>query len=517
MPGWDSVVKLSERDFALLNSLKSMYPRVIMHKDVKELSKKILECAGLVDQGCLLFSSPGSAAECCIYVTSTKRGENMASPEQVSRRSFRGKNTVYAVFFPREKAAVFQSFWTNAGIGISSRFAEGNLEQIERLKEVTDEATAPNMMDSEAHRTVSQRLADLFEREPLIPREAKVSPKDVFFFPTGMAAIYSVHKYLLTKLNMQTVLFGFAFSSTIRVFQEFGPECKFYGLGTNEEIDELEQYLDGEYAAGRSIQAVWAEFPSNPLLFTPNLDRLRELADKHAFVLIVDDTISSVCNVDLLGAADIVVTSLTKSFNGYADVMAGSALLNPSSPKYPELRALFHECHVNDFYIDDAEALAENSKDYLIRSEVLNRNAATLVDYLSARLSEPACSVARVFYPNTSPSAQNYRRYMRPPTAHFVPGYGCLFSVEFKRMEATIAFYEHLNVHKGPHLGAHLTLAFPYAKGIYGKELEWAARYNLRETQIRISVGLEDEATLLQDFAVALRAADAAYLEFKRY
>jgi cystathionine gamma-synthase len=96
---------------------------------------------------------------------------------------------------------------------------------------------------------------------------------------------------------------------------------------------------------------------------------------------------------------------------------------------------------------------------------------------------------------------------MRPATEHFKPGFGCLFAVEFEDLAATKAFYDNLNVHKGPHLGAPFTLAFAYTMCAYKSKLDWASRYGLRPTQLRISAGLEDTATLLQDFKVAVAAA----------
>jgi len=58
------------------------------------------------------------------------------------------------------------------------------------------------------------------------------------------------------------------------------------------------------------------ECPSKPLLVSENLDRLRSSAVNYCFTLMVDDTIGVFCNVDALGAADVIITSLTKSFNG---------------------------------------------------------------------------------------------------------------------------------------------------------------------------------------------------------
>lgn len=65
------------------------------------------------------------------------------------------------------------------------------------------------------------------------------------------------------------------------------------------------------------------EFPSNPLLRSPNLQRLRDLADKYEFLVIVDETIGNFVNVEVMPYADIVVSSLTKVFSGDANVMGG--------------------------------------------------------------------------------------------------------------------------------------------------------------------------------------------------
>ena len=331
-----------------------------------------------------------------------------------------------------------------------------------------------------------------------------------------MSSIYLPHRYLLSKFNGTTVLFGFAFHSTIHVFEDYGPGFILLGLGTEEELDQLESHLQAELKEGKKVQAVWCEFPANPILITPNLGRLRTLADKYGIVLIVDDTIGSFCNVDVMGAADISVTSLTKSFSGYADVMGGCAVLNPSSPRYTQLKGLFGEHYQNYMYSADAEVLEQNSRNYIERSITLNNNTARLVSYLQTQADNPTSSVAKLYYPSVSPSRPNYEARMRKPTPDFTPGYGCLFSMEFDSVASTIAFYDNLHVHQGPHLGAHLTLAMPYVKGLYGKQLEWAAGYGLRETQVRIAPGLEGTEELLEIFKNAVRVADEVKAEVRR-
>ena len=76
------------------------------------------------------------------------------------------------------------------------------------------------------------------------------------------------------------------------------------------------------------MTALFCEFPSNPLLRSPDLASIRKLADKHGFVIVVDETIGNFVNVEVLPFADVVVSSLSKVFSGDANVMGGRSALN---------------------------------------------------------------------------------------------------------------------------------------------------------------------------------------------
>ena len=69
--------------------------------------------------------------------------------------------------------------------------------------------------------------------------------------------------------------------------------------------------------------ALFTEFPSNPLLRCADLPRLRKLADKYDFLIVVDETIGNLVNVEVLPYADVVVSSLSKVFSGDSNVMGG--------------------------------------------------------------------------------------------------------------------------------------------------------------------------------------------------
>lgn len=124
-------------------------------------------------------------------------------------------------------------------------------------------------------------------------------------------------------------LIRFPYTDTLKILQKWGPGCHFLGNGLDADIPELRQILETSNQASSSssppqpILALFCEFPSNPLLRSPNLAELRKLADEFGFLIIVDETIGNFVNVDVLKHADIVVSSLTKVFSGETNVMGG--------------------------------------------------------------------------------------------------------------------------------------------------------------------------------------------------
>ncbi|RYP61576.1 hypothetical protein DL769_007641 [Monosporascus sp. CRB-8-3] len=515
LPTWENVEKYGADSSVVIATFHNAYPRMKPHRDITDLSTAILKSIGADNEACFLFSSLQSAEECVEYATSSGRDngadKSPVAADQIKIRTFTAKDKFFAVLFPSNKYHVVRGFWSTPGAGVSSRFAEANLKCLGRLTEVPvveDEKSRPGF-EGLAHKLVRDRIIQYLDRAPLDPaRQPRPTTSDVYFFPTGMASIYKPHSYLLKLHHGTTVLFGMAFMNTLTAFEEFGPGYKFFGLGTDDDLRELGRFLEEERNCGRKVQAIWAEFPANPLLVCPNIVKLRELADEYDAVLAIDDTIGSWANIDITRMADMLVTSLTKSFNGYADVIAGSAILNPASRKYRELKSLFDKYYVPELYMDDAEALERNSRDYLSRTAKLNHNASSLVQYLQSCAEDPSCAVRQVHYPSVDPSGERFKRFMRPATADFTPGYGCLFTVELDDLPTTAAFYDNLNVHNSVHLGAPFTLAFAYTMCTYKNKLDWAARYGLKPTQIRISAGLEDTDQLLVDFRIAVEAAN---------
>ena len=118
----------------------------------------------------------------------------------------------------------------------------------------------------------------------------------------------------------------FPYTDTLKILQKWGPGCHFFGHGLDSDIDALETLLESEYKNDPSdppVQALFTEFPGNPLLRSADLERLRTLANKYDFLIVIDETVGNFINVRTFEYADLVVNSLSKIFSGSANVLGG--------------------------------------------------------------------------------------------------------------------------------------------------------------------------------------------------
>ena len=323
-----------------------------------------------------------------------------------------------------------------------------------------------------------------------------VDEDDVYLFPAGMNAIFNAHRALLCALPpLKSINFGFPYVDTLKILQKFGPGCLFYGHASAEDLDDLEVRLKG----GERFLALFCEFPGNPLLTCPDLRRIRSLADEFGFAVVVDETIGTFANVNVLHAADIVVTSLTKIFSGDANVMGGAAILNPDGRYYADLKHALKQTFEDTFWSEDVVFLERNSRNFLGRVDRINTNAEAICDILREHRL-----VKSVYYPKYNDSRSNYDA-CRLPTG----GYGGLLSVVFHQKTQAQAFYDAMEMAKGPSLGTNFTLCSPYVLLAHYSELPWAAELGVDPDLIRVSVGLEDTHKLRESFSRALRVADA--------
>ncbi|KAK1754854.1 pyridoxal phosphate-dependent transferase [Echria macrotheca] len=523
-PGWDAVTTFRRGDPELFASLRSIYPRLGPFFQAKELMDRVHSALGLDSSKSVVgfvdrhvFGIVGGLDLGC-------RGGEADEEEVVDLRVVEiGEVRLYVVVVPVDDTEATKKrvlgIWQNMGLVVSTRLAEDLLSQEMNVLAADDEEdgkTKGGLAESAAHGALRQKIAGLVGHG--------VSEGDVFLYPTGMAAVHQAMRVVLQQQGRRknvVVGVGALFQSTWHVFKDAPGGFKHFGDVGPGLIQKLEAYVVEEKAAGRGgVAFVFVEFPSNPILESADLTGLRVLANKYDFLLIVDDTIGSFCNVDVLPVADILVTSLTKSFSGYANVMAGSLVLPPSSRHHPSLHLTAQALHTNTLYARDAAVLLSNSADYLTRSAILNRNASAVASLLHSSISSlPTSPIKAVLYPPYTKTHENYLSFLRQhhpnPTPDFPssPGYGCLLSIDFNSEPAARAFYETIQFHHTPHLGAHETLVLNLNVLAWSADAEMAAyqaSFGVGQLQVRISVGLEDVDVLLATTQLALEAAAAA-------
>lgn len=268
-----------------------------------------------------------------------------------------------------------------------------------------------------------------------------------------------------------------------------------YKYGTEEELDNLEKLI--QY--GQQVHVLFCELPSNILLSSINLLKIRALADKYGFIVACDDTVAGHVNLDALPYVDVMVTSLTKTFSGASNVTGGSLVINPSSRHHDTIQAALSANYEDMYFPLDYSALKDNCQDMAWRVQRCGENTIPLVELLS---SHP--SIAKVHHPTISPTLANYKSVMRQNG-----GYGNVLSIVFHNPRTAEYFYDILDVCKGSSFGTNFTLLIPYVQLANYWNREKVPKYGVPQHILRVSVGLEDKSELVSTFNKALKKVEA--------
>jgi cystathionine gamma-synthase len=236
---------------------------------------------------------------------------------------------------------------------------------------------------------------------------------------------------------------------------------------------------------------VWLETPTNPLLHIADIEGLAAIAHDGGARLVVDNTFASpYLQQPLTLGADVVVHSTTKYMGGHSDVVGG-ALVVADQALGEELA--YHQNAMGAVSGPfDAWLVLRGTKTLAVRMRQHCANAQRVVEMLT---SHPA--VRSVLYPGLPehPGHELAGKQMRD--------YGGMVSFLVKDEETA------LNV-------AKCTKVFTLAESLGGVEslIEHPGRMThasvagspleVDETLIRLSVGIEDPADLVEDLRAAL-------------
>ncbi|MGM0518125.1 MAG: PLP-dependent transferase [Campylobacterota bacterium] len=467
MPYLQDVIDYEMQTPEICEIIKSGYPRFVLHPYLKQLGLYIKDKYRVSD-------------EYEVVVLSSPKAVKLVSDKYYINNKL-DVNEAFGVILVQKNTCQLQrvlSYIQHVGCNLSSRLAEKYLFDLGLINTIQKEELEE---ESKAHDIIIDTLANAYKQ-----------PKDkICLAPSGMNAIYSVVRGInsIQAHNGRTVLvqFGWLYLDTMNIVNHHYQESKVFADILN--LDLLEEYLKTD---GLKVSAIITEIPTNPLLKTVNIKRLRKLCDKYNIPLVIDTTFATPYNLNLEDYADIFVESLTKFACGNADVLMGAIILNKRNTLSHMTTEFFKHC--DPVYIKDKQRLAYEIKDYKSRVKKISANTKALASYF-----EKCSYIDKVFYCLNEENKDNYSQTMRDDNS--LTG---IISVTFNREFKEI--YDKLNFAKGPSLGTEFTLLMPYTylahwDLIQSKQgIEFLKEIGLPINLLRISVGIEPIEEIIKEF-----------------
>ncbi|HYF92989.1 MAG TPA: PLP-dependent transferase [Symbiobacteriaceae bacterium] len=303
-----------------------------------------------------------------------------------------------------------------------------------------------------------------------------------FAFSSGMAALSVVLMLLSAGDHVIATddCYGGTYRVLTRVFRRFNIEATFVDTGDPAAVAA---------ALRPNTRMLLVETVSNPFLRQTDVKAMSAIAREHRLLLAVDNTfLSPYLYQPMQDGADIVIHSATKYLGGHSDIIAGTVAAREAD--------LAKEIYFLQNAVgavlgpQDCFLLMRGIKTLKVRMDRQVETAKLLAGWLVGRPE-----VREVFYPGT----------------------GAMLSFRLVDASLTAPFVERLQLPLlGVSLGAVETLvAVPSRHSHASVPAPERVRRGITDDLIRLSVGLEEPADLIDDLAQALAHAggEAAAVE----
>ncbi len=247
-------------------------------------------------------------------------------------------------------------------------------------------------------------------------------------------------------------------------------------------------------ALGPHTKLVHVETPTNPLMHVTDIAAVAEVAHAAGALLSVDNTFASPFNQRPLElGADLVVHSSTKYLNGHSDVIGGVVVVRDDALA-EELRFLQNAAGAVPGPIDCWLCL-RGIKTLGVRMRAHNTNGLAVARYL-----ETHPRVEGVFYPGLESHPQHEL------AARQMAGFTGMVSLDVGSLERASALAERTRIFALAESlgGVESLVSVPALMTHASVPLERREAMGLTEGLVRLSVGIEDEADLLEDLERAL-------------
>ncbi|MDA7716721.1 PLP-dependent aspartate aminotransferase family protein [Flavobacteriaceae bacterium] len=308
-------------------------------------------------------------------------------------------------------------------------------------------------------------------------------------FGSGLAAIDAVLKLLNPgdEVISTNDLYGGSYRLFTKIFEKYGLVFHFTEMDNLSKIESL---------VNNNTKMIWVETPTNPMMNIVDVNGLSSISKKFNLILAVDNTFATpFLQQPLLLGADIVMHSATKYLAGHSDVVLGALIVNDkdlSEQLYFIQNASGAICGPMDSFLT-----LRGIKTLHVRMQRHCENAEKIANYLKNH-----AEIESVYWPGfeTHPNHKIAKIQMN--------NYGAMISFTTKgnNLNKSLKVVESLKLFTlAESLGGVESLAGHPASMTHAS-IPKAEREKsgVVDSLIRLSVGIEDAADLIEDLKQAL-------------
>lgn len=309
-----------------------------------------------------------------------------------------------------------------------------------------------------------------------------------FAFSSGMAAISTA--FLLLSAGDHVVITEDVYGGTFRLVTEVLTR-----LGIEHTFVDMTDLYEVKQAIQPNTKAFYVETPSNPLLKVTDIKAISSIAQEINAITYVDNTfLTPEYQRPLDLGADVVLHSATKFLSGHSDVVAGLAVVKDEEigKKLYFLQNSFGAV----LGVQDAWLVLRGLKTLHVRLEQSQKSAIKLAEFLEAH---PL--IEKVYYPGL----ENHPQYKLQKTQ--AGGPGAVLSFELENEQALQTFLKYVKIPVfAVSLGAvESILSYPAKMSHAAMPQAEREKRGIKNSLIRLSVGLENPNDLIKDFSQALQ------------
>ena len=308
-------------------------------------------------------------------------------------------------------------------------------------------------------------------------------------FSSGVAATDAVIKLLSPgdEVIAASDMYGGTYRLFTKVFEKFGIKFKYVDTTNPENITAV---------LTEKSKLIWIETPTNPLMNITDIEAVSKISKKAGTILCVDNTFASPYLQNPLDlGADIVMHSSTKYLGGHSDVIQGALIMNDQSLK-DQLYFIQKSCGAVPGPFDCFLVL-RGIKTLHVRMKQHCENGIIVANYLR---SHP--KVQKVFWCGflDHPNYDIAKKQMR--------GFGGMLSFTLKdeSIEAATKVLSSTQIFSLAESlgGVESLINHPASMTHASIPREERMKNGLTDGLIRLSIGIEDAADLVEDLKQAI-------------